>query len=326
MIQYQNLILNNNQFINICNQTLNCNSFLFESEDNLFLENFSYCFAKYLFCVNNKKPCNNCLYCQKVERLVLADLIVYPKTNKNILVEDVKDFIDNANLMPIESDKKVFIFNNFSTASIQVQNKLLKILEEPPKNTYIILNVNNINKVLPTILSRCKRLRLNKLNNKELISNLEWKSLDENSKSIILNIADGNLEKAENYSSNPDFLQISKEVVDTLSNLKDSKQLLKYSTKFNKSKKSFEYALEIFECIFRDVLLVRVGKESLLKNSFLLPQIKLYANALTADASYKLIKKINEIKKQLEFNCNYVLLVDNFLLYYLEVKFLCNKK
>lgn len=327
MINYQRIILNNNQFKSICNQVLNCNSFLFESCDEEYLENFSYCFAKYLYCLNDtKKPCNECINCKKIERLTLADLVIYPKNNKTILVDDVKDLVQNANLTPIESNLKVFIFNNFASANTQAQNKLLKILEEPPHNTYIILNVGNINKVLSTVSSRCKKIRLKKLTNDEINNNVNWGSITKESKNTILSLADGNLTKAINYSSNPEFLQIFNDVIYTLTNLKDSKQLLKYSSKFNKSKKSFEYALEIFEAVFRDVLLIRLNKQNLIQNTHLITELKMYANFLDADALYKLIKKIYEVKKQLEFNCNFVLLVDNFLLYYLEVKFLCNKK
>ena len=144
MIEYQNLILQNSQFKSLCNQPLNCNSFLFESADEIFLNNFSYCFAKYIFCNNlQNKPCNLCIQCQKVGLLTHSDLKIYPKNNKNILVDDVKDLIENINLTPIESDYKVFIFNNFSSANQQSQNKLLKILEEPPKNSFIILSQSN---------------------------------------------------------------------------------------------------------------------------------------------------------------------------------------
>lgn len=327
MIEYQNLILNNNQFKTICNQKLNCNSFLFESVDELYLQNFSYCFAQYLFCNNQtNKPCNNCLSCKKVSRLAIADLVTYPKNNKTVLVDDIKNLIENVNLTPIESEIKVYIFNNFSSANQQSQNKLLKILEEPPKNTYIILNVTNINKVLPTIISRCKKITLKKLSNEELLNNLPQTSLSTQSLQTIINLADGNLTRVVNYSLNPEFLQTYKDTLFTLSNLKDSKQLLMYSIKFNKSKKTFEYFLEILETIFHDCLLIRLNKQNLVNNSQSLTELKTYSEMLDADSLYKLIKKIYEIKKQLEFNCNFVLLVDNFLLYYLEVKFLCNKK
>ena len=108
--------------------------------------------------------------------------------------------------------------------------------------------------------------------------------------------------------------------------MRDSKQLIKYSTMLSVSKQVFEMSLEIFESVFRDILMIRLNKLNLIKNNNIYEKLLQIASSLTADAIDLIIKKIYAIKKQLEFNCNYVLLVDNFLLYYLEVKFLCNKK
>lgn len=321
MIEFENLILNNPQFQEICNQNLT-NAFLFESTDPVFLENFSYCFAKRLLCLNNL-VCNECLNCKKVSMLSHADLKIYPKNNKSIVVEDIKDLIENINLTPMESDKKVFILNNFSFSTIQAQNKLLKILEEPPKNAYIILNVSNINKVLPTIMSRCKKIRLIPLTNAELNKHLTFKSEEE--KKVILDLSSGSLTKALEYLNNEEFFSEYNKVFDTLLEMKDSRQLLKYAMYFNKNKNAFLIALEIFENIFRDVLVIRLNKTSLVTNKNFLDKLKEISLFLTADALDQLIKKIYEIRKKLEFNCNFVLLVDNFLLYYLEVKFLCKK-
>lgn len=320
MIKYQDLIYNNNQFKELCNQEISCNSFLFESSDEILLENFSYCYAQSIFCSNKKnKPCKSCIQCQKVNLLKHSDLKIYPLNNKNILVDDVKDLIENIILTPIESEVKVFIFNNFSSATIQAQNKLLKILEEPPKNSYIILNVTNINKVLPTVISRCKKIRILPPSKTELeqVINSQYKT--------VLDVCQNSLTKAINYSSNDEFLNVYKNCFKTLLEMKDSRKLLKYVNMFNTSKKTFEMSLEIFESIFRDVLMVRLNKSEFVQNVNSLNELITIASFLDADALDLLIKKINEIRKQLDFNCNYVLLVDNFLLYYLEVKYLCNK-
>ncbi len=325
MINYQDLILNNNQFKELCNQEINCNSFLFESMDDLFLENFSYCYAQRLLCTNNSyKPCKTCIQCQKVTLLKHSDLHIYPKNNKNIVVDDIKDLIENINLTPIESNIKVFILNDFSTATTQAQNKLLKILEEPPKNTYIFLNVTNINKVLPTVISRCKKIRLLPLSKNEIQNGLNNYSNEKVSN--IIDVCQGSLTKAVNYVENDDFSKIFEFCLNTLINMQDSRKLIKFSNLFNNNKKHFEIALEIFESFFRDVLMLRLNKNELVQNKNIINDLINFSQFLDADAVDLLIKKIYSIKKQMEFNCNFVLLVDNFLLYYLEVKYLCNKK
>lgn len=320
MIEYQDIILNNIQFKNLIESEQNCNSFLFESPDQIFLTNFCYCFAKFLLCSSKNKPCNQCQNCQKVTLLSHSDLIIYPKNNKkNILVEDIKDLIDKVYLAPLESDKKVFVLNNFSSATIQAQNKLLKILEEPPKNVYIIIGATNMGKVLPTIVSRCKRTRLTSLSENEIklaLNNCQ-------NAQTILDLSEGQLSKAISYSQDREFMEIYNNVLTTLKEMKDSTQLLKYSSLLSEKKENITTILNIFESFFRDILLIRLQKDRLIKNKHIKETLVALAKDYDADAVDKLLKRLNYINKQLSSNCVATYLLDNFLLYILEVKYLC---
>ena len=51
--------------------------------------------------------------------------------------------------------KKVILISNAESLTINAANALLKILEEPPENSYLILTTQNISSLLPTIISRC---------------------------------------------------------------------------------------------------------------------------------------------------------------------------
>ena len=102
MIEYSKQILNNDYFKLVCNTTTNCNSFLFESSDSIYLKNFALSFAKFLLCESSiNKPCENCTSCQKSNILSHPDLIVLPKSNKSVLVDDVKSLIEQSYLSPI---------------------------------------------------------------------------------------------------------------------------------------------------------------------------------------------------------------------------------
>lgn len=321
MIEYSKQILNNEYFNLVCNSTTNCNSFLFESSDNVFLNNFSLSFAKFLLCEgNDKKPCESCISCQKSNLLSHPDLIIYPKNKKSVLVDDVKNLIEQCYLSPIESNKKVFVFNNFSSANVQSQNKLLKILEEPPKNVFIILCVSNINKILPTIISRCKKFRLKPLSNLEVSNFLNLNSED----SVIAEMAQGSLEKALKYLSNRDFVNTFNNCMQAL-NMKNSQEVLYYSSLISSSKEIFEYSIEILESVFRNIILIRLNKTNLINNKYLYNKVAELAELYDCDCADKIIKKICLIKKQLNFNCNFVSLADSLLLYILEVRFYATK-
>ena len=328
MIEYNKQILLNKDFLEICSAKQNANAFLFESEDNVFLKSFALSYAKHLLCLNksNGVVCDCCQNCVKVNALSHPDMIIYPKGQKNISVDDIKELIDFSYLSSAEADKKVFVLFDFSKATQQAQNKLLKILEEPPKNVYIILCVSNINNVLRTIVSRCNRYQLHKLEKQEMLSCIDFKNFNQNEIDEILDLAQGSLEKALKYSANTLFLQTYQDCLTTLCDMCDSTSLVIYSSKISVTKEKFEFALEIFENIFHDMLLIRLNKASLIKNKNNLDVIEKLARQYDSDAIDKIIKKIYLIKKQIQFNCSYVLLADSFLLYILEVRFLCNKK
>lgn len=76
-------------------------------------------------------------------------------TDTSIGIEDVRELLKKIFLKPIKSKQKLVIIKNAETATREAQNALLKILEEPPDNTRIILNAATKETMLPTVLSRC---------------------------------------------------------------------------------------------------------------------------------------------------------------------------
>jgi DNA polymerase-3 subunit delta' len=89
-----------------------------------------------------------------------TDLKVYPAPDKKLSVADATDIVDDCALRPVERDKKLFIISDFDTAAPLFQNKLLKILEEPPKGVYFILGTTTMATVLDTVRSRVKLLEI----------------------------------------------------------------------------------------------------------------------------------------------------------------------
>jgi DNA polymerase III delta prime subunit len=80
-------------------------------------------------------------------------------------IDDVRNFQKKSYLKPFKSPSKI-VFIRASDLTHESQNAMLKILEEPPDNTIIIVSVPDKNLILPTILSRCKVLEIK--NDKEL--------------------------------------------------------------------------------------------------------------------------------------------------------------
>src|SRR3990167_9313255 len=86
--------------------------------------------------------------------------ITKSESETTIGIEDVRNIQKNLLLKPATGKSKAIIFNNADSLTLQAQNSLLKILEEPPDHTVIILHVSSKQQTLPTILSRCKIFEL----------------------------------------------------------------------------------------------------------------------------------------------------------------------
>jgi hypothetical protein len=82
------------------------------------------------------------------------------QNTQSIGIEDIKHMQKKIFLKPIKSEKKAIIIDEAELLTIEAQNALLKILEEPPNNTILFLSTTTKETLLPTILSRCHVVQL----------------------------------------------------------------------------------------------------------------------------------------------------------------------
>ena len=132
--------------------------------------------AKALNCQNRKEnefePCNQCSSCNEINEGRAIDLIeIDAASNRGI--DDVRELKDGIRFAPTKSKYKVFIIDESHQLSKDAANALLKTLEEPPSRTIFILATTEIQKMIPTIISRCQRFDFRKLTLPEIIKRLE---------------------------------------------------------------------------------------------------------------------------------------------------------
>ena len=78
---------------------------------------------------------------------------------KNIDINQIRELINNLNKSSFNNRERFIIIDNIETLNISSINALLKVLEEPPSNTYFIL-INNDRFILPTLKSRCINFKI----------------------------------------------------------------------------------------------------------------------------------------------------------------------
>jgi DNA polymerase-3 subunit gamma/tau len=84
-------------------------------------------------------------------------------------IDAARAIIENARFMPFGGRAKVYILDETHKSTADFQNALLKILEEPPKNTYFILCTTEPEKLLKTVRNRCTIYQVRLLRRTELI-------------------------------------------------------------------------------------------------------------------------------------------------------------
>ena len=97
--------------------------------------------------------------------LLLVDVL---SEKKNIDINQIRELINNLNKSSFNTKERFIIIDNIETLNISSINALLKVLEEPPPNTYFIL-INNDRFILPTLKSRCINFKIS-LDHKTSIS------------------------------------------------------------------------------------------------------------------------------------------------------------
>jgi DNA polymerase-3 subunit delta' len=113
--------------------------------------------------------CGTCPSCRRIERGVHPDIIVLqPGETGTIRVDDVRTIITAAAYRPFEARRRVAIIDNADAMLGPAQNALLKTLEEPPSASLFILVSSMPDALLPTVLSRCSRLRFGSLSPAEV--------------------------------------------------------------------------------------------------------------------------------------------------------------
>ena len=129
-----------------------------------------------LFCINNETLIS---YFQREDKGRLK------RNTKKIPVGFIREAIDFVMLKSGLSKNKILFIDGAENLTISSQNALLKTLEEPPQNTYIIIQSNRFKCLNQTIYSRCQLIHFNNLLQDELYSWAEDILQNKNDKSVI---------------------------------------------------------------------------------------------------------------------------------------------
>lgn len=131
-------------------------------------------FARAVNCLNNHEgnPCNECEICISILDETNMDVIEMDAASNNG-VDDIRELRDKVMFLPVKSKYKVYIIDEVHMLSKGAFNALLKTLEEPPEHLLFILATTEPQKIPATILSRCQRFDLKRINADIIVENMK---------------------------------------------------------------------------------------------------------------------------------------------------------
>jgi DNA polymerase III subunit gamma/tau len=146
-------------------------------------------------------PCNACRSCVEITNGHAADVFEIDGASNN-KVEHVRELRENAAYMPAHSPRKIYIIDEVHMLSDAAFNALLKILEEPPAHVMFMFATTEPNKIPITILSRCQRHDLRRIDINAIIDHMarlcreEGIDISEEGLTLIAREADGSIRDA----------------------------------------------------------------------------------------------------------------------------------
>ncbi|MFC1658207.1 ATP-binding protein [Candidatus Omnitrophota bacterium] len=257
-------------------------------------------------------PCMVCASCKKIENNNYPDVHYLEKQDSSFIkIEQIQQMQKEISLSPFEAKRKVFIILDAEDFTPEAANCLLKVLEEPPGDSLIILLASALNRLFPTIISRCQKIRFSCLppHQAELILSRDY-HLDKDSSHFLAFCFEGKLGEALKFKDSNILSQKNRII---------RQFVLQPDSPANEvslgDKEQLNLILMILIGCMRDIYLLKSGIDG---DNLINRDIKKQLSALTAAFSFTdLDRVLRELCESLEYarkNINPKLLIDNLQL------------
>ena len=207
--------------------------------------------AKALNCESGgPEPCDSCRSCRKIDRQVHPDVIVLGKDEDRtrIQVDSVRQVTRRLHqYRPFEGKAKVLVLERAEELSAEGENALLKTLEEPPKDTYIVLLTSVPNRLLPTTRSRCQAVAFSRLPMDVVMERaLELCKGDRDQAEVMAFLAEGSLARLDELKA-MDLKQGWDDAVALVQGSAEPARAMSIASREGRSRESAEAFLDLLE-------------------------------------------------------------------------------
>jgi DNA polymerase-3 subunit delta' len=228
---------------------------------------------------------------RRVEGLVYFDLQLIEPITRFILIEQIRQLRNVAYTHPFEFPRRIFVVDQAQAIHWQAVDLLLKVLEEPPPTTTLILVCPNAHELRPTIRSRCRQIQFAPVDESVLETLLASEGeVDTRHRALAARVAGGSVAKARAFNL-AEFTARRKPWVEFLESLAgkarapasepDWRRLFDSTRALTEKREELDETLRTGLMLLRDLLLVHeVERTDRVANLDLLPQLRTWAQKL----------------------------------------------
>ncbi len=261
-------------------------------------------FAKVLFGCDEAVDGRKKTVADRIDAETYTDCLFFPENGKKFVVDDAERVTEESVLQPVEGDIKVFVIADFAEANAASQNKLLKMLEEPPQGVIFLLGATTAFPVLQTVLSRVAKLEIPPFQTEEVTNFLRRTYADKpytNTDFELCGAASGgSVGAAQNMLEDGDYKALVDDAFSLCLASKNTLPTLVRKIGETKHKKELLFLLRV---IFRDAT---IEKSLSVKGRILLQSEKIrlqqVANTYRLPTLLYAQKQISEAEQQVTFN------------------------
>ena len=212
-----------------------------------------------LLCKGKDKPCGHCPPCVRYLDGTHPDVLCI-KGEKSIGIDPIREAIRLSGEHTYEGGKRIIIIENAEKMTPQAQNCLLKTLEEPNEETVFLLIADDAARLLPTIVSRCRLMRVSPWTDEQVEIALHKKGIERDLARILALQSGGSIGAALNMAQEGQYSQRRRQIMQTVFSMRGPQDILAISNAMKEEKDQAEHFLNLVEHMVREVLLVRLGQ------------------------------------------------------------------
>ena len=286
--------------------------------------------AQHLLCTGDRKPCGTCPACMQVMDGNHPDVLIIAPGKplspdvkaglQGIPVDEIRHVISLAGQHTFTGGRRVIIIERADKMNQPAQNALLKTLEEPIAGTIFLLLTDSPELLLPTIISRCRALKLHPWPDEVVLKALRSHGVADDMAKRALSVSGGSIGQALSIAADEDFWRRRQDVLRDFFGIEGRSDILRVSGAWRERKDDADSLLNDLEDMLRTMMLVRLGIQDAALLADYPAQWQKMAESAGLNTFIELMEAVRDARKLRASQVTWQAVVEKLLLRMMEEK------